>query len=83
MRILITGSRDYTDYDKMKDSILEVVRNANTDASNVLIVHGGASGADYLAGEIARELGFAEEVHYAELEEFRQKSWPSQESKNG
>ena len=30
MRILITGSRDYTDYDKMKDSILEVVRNANT-----------------------------------------------------
>lgn len=81
MRILITGSRDYTDYDNMKDSILEVVHTANTDASDVCIVHGGASGADYLAGEIARELGFSEEVHYADWKNLGKKAGPLRNQK--
>ena len=81
MRILITGSRDYTNYNKMKDSILEVVHTANTDASNVCIVHGGASGADYLAGEIARELGFSEEVHYADWKNLGRKAGPLRNQK--
>lgn len=63
MRILVTGSRDW--YDKT------VIRNAISsvpveEGEQVIVVHGGARGADYLAQECAYALGYIAERYDAE-----------------
>ena len=82
MRILITGSRNFTDYEKIKSAIVQAVADASSeDASNVCIVHGGARGADYLAGEVAKELGFEVEVFKANWKMFGKKAGPIRNEK--
>ena len=67
MRILITGSRNWTDWVSVDEAILEAVRNAapNFDIP-VTIVHGGCSGADDIAGQVAEFYAFEQEVHPAD-----------------
>jgi hypothetical protein len=67
MRILITGSRTWTNH--------EVIHRALQDAwlahgrpYGTVVVHGGARGADYLAGTIAKRMGFGVELHKAQWE---------------
>lgn len=59
MRVLICGSRGFTD----SAQIREEVRKLSPDS---VVVHGGARGADSFAGEAARECGLAEEVFLAD-----------------
>ena len=62
MRILVTGSRNWTD----KVTIAQAIREAWLVAGRpygVTVVHGGARGADYIAGVYAKRLGFSVEVH--------------------
>lgn len=60
MRLLVTGSRDWEDY----DHILRIFEGFPKDT---LLVHGGARGADKLAHRAALELGWPEpEVHEAD-----------------
>ena len=61
-RILITGGRDYADREKMRE-VLSGLVNTNPD---VTIIHGGARGADRLAGEVADDLRVPVEVHAAD-----------------
>jgi len=64
MRILVTGSRGWTDGDAIYDALLEAIWNGesySTDGS--VVVHGGARGADTLAHLAARRLGMQTEVH--------------------
>lgn len=63
MRVIVTGSRDWTD----REAIRKVLEALPRDAT---IVHGGARGADSIAGEIAGELGMTVEVHPAKWDEF-------------
>lgn len=58
-RILITGSRDWIDRLTIEAAILSYADEDTT------IVHGGARGADSMAGAIARTHGMIEEVHPA------------------
>ena len=58
MRILVTGSRHYSDYKIIKKALAF----SPLPLFPVTVVHGGATGADTLAGQAARELGFIEEV---------------------
>lgn len=51
MRVLICGSRHWSDY----SAIIEAIGHLNPLPS--LIIHGGATGADTLAGEVAQRLG--------------------------
>lgn len=65
MRILVTGSRDWTD----KVTVAQAIREAWLVAGRpygVVVVHGGARGADYIAGVYAKRLGFSVEVHEAD-----------------
>jgi hypothetical protein len=65
MRILITGSRDWKD----RVVIANAIRQAWIDADKpyrVTIVHGGARGADYIAGEFGKRMRFDVEVHEAD-----------------
>jgi hypothetical protein len=62
IRILITGSRDWNDYEVIERAILDVVGNTT---GPVMIVHGAARGADTIAGEIAKKHAFSVETHPA------------------
>lgn len=69
MKILITGSRTWTD----KVTVAQAIREAWLVAGRpygVTVIHGGARGADYIAGVYAKRLGFTVEVHEADWENF-------------
>lgn len=57
-RILVTGSRDWTHAEPIRRKLLE--------HGPGIVVHGACRGADTLADEIARELGWPVEQHPAD-----------------
>lgn len=61
MRILVTGSRDWADRVTLSGAL-----DAAAAAGPCTIVHGGARGADRLAGEWARANGVAVQVFTAD-----------------
>ena len=62
MRVLVCGGRDYYDAETME----KVLANCLVPDTDV-VIHGGARGADALAGDIAgRVLGFPVEVYPAD-----------------
>jgi putative aminopeptidase FrvX len=66
-RILITGSRDWYDPIPIRNAIInECIKTKY----NVVIVHGGARGADYLAWKIADELQLDVEVYKADWDTY-------------
>jgi hypothetical protein len=65
-RILVTGSRDWTDDTAIGEALSEVIRPVWHDRG-VVIVHGGCpTGADRMAHEWADVFGVAVERHRAE-----------------
>jgi hypothetical protein len=67
VRIIVTGSRDFTDEDLVNEVLSDVFERFIDH--DITIVHGGAVGADALAGRWASHLkkyGVREEVHPAE-----------------
>lgn len=69
MRILVTGSRDWTDAAVIENAILTAVddyqRNSFARVARTTIVHGGARGADSIAESVARKHLFQVECHPA------------------
>jgi hypothetical protein len=61
MRLLVCGSRDWSDYDRLAWML---DRLASTNRIEV-IIHGGARGADLMAGAWARKRGIDVEPHPA------------------
>ncbi len=51
MKILVTGSREWTKRDPIR-------RELSKYPAGTILVHGAADGADSIAGEIGKELGF-------------------------
>jgi hypothetical protein len=75
MKVLICGDRNWTDKQRIKEELLEVLADrknlfAGSSPISIVIIHGGARGADTLAGEVARELGMRVAVYKAEWEKF-------------
>lgn len=66
MRLLICGSRGYTDY----DSILRTVNRLSRCHTIECIIQGGARGADKLASKVASNLRIPCEEYPAEWEKF-------------
>lgn len=64
MRILVTGSRDWTDWRALTDALIET--GGSTMNPDVTVVHGGARGADMMADEIAETRGWLREPHPAD-----------------
>jgi hypothetical protein len=69
MRILITGSRDWTDHATISNALRDAWLFAGRPYETI-VIHGGARGADYLAGTVAKRLGFGVELHKARWDEF-------------
>lgn len=65
MRILITGSRDWTDRRIIEDAIVKAARDADVHPQDTVIVHGKARGADTIAAEIGLKYGCQVEGHDA------------------
>ncbi|MFJ8677182.1 DUF2493 domain-containing protein [Streptomyces sp. NPDC093589] len=66
-RILVTGSRSWSDARLLADTLLDVWHDATELGHNsIVIVHGGADGADTLAGLWAAGQGLDVEVHEAD-----------------
>lgn len=57
--ILVTGSRTWTDKEAIKRELQRYARGND----GVRVVHGGAHGADKLAGQVASELGWQTKVY--------------------
>jgi len=58
----VTGSRHWTRKDVISRALHEAIDGASEP---VTVVHGGAPGADTIAGEVAEALGAQVEVHAA------------------
>ena len=66
LRILVTGSRDWTDGEAIRVALILAWADAGYPSLNrVTVVHGGARGADAIAEALARRQGFATECHPA------------------
>lgn len=64
IRVIVCGSRDWTDYGTI-EGYLDALARANP-SHGITVVHGAARGADALAGQAARNLGMVEEPHPAD-----------------
>lgn len=66
-RILITGSRSWTDAQLLADTLLDVWHDATQNGhDSIVIIHGTADGADTLAGLWAEGQGLDVETHPAD-----------------
>jgi len=58
MKILVTGGRDFTG----REALFNVLDRLHAENPVTMIIHGGAKGADALAGEWAKARGVSENV---------------------
>jgi hypothetical protein len=69
IRVIVCGGRHYGDLHHVQSVLsqwwTETSKLAGYQPERVVIVHGGAMGADLLAGAVAEELGFWTEAHRA------------------
>lgn len=56
-KILVCGSRDWHLAEPIRAALQELLEH--TAAQNIMIIHGGARGADTIAGDIGKQLGMA------------------------
>ena len=76
LRILVTGSRDWADYERVRVAIGAAAFEYGTAASDVVVVHGGARGADRCAADAAAELGVRAEPHVADWKRHGRRAGP-------
>lgn len=63
MRVLVTGSRDWTDIDEIRDALDAHLLALNEVGGYFVLVHGDAKGADQIAHEWALDSGVEIERH--------------------
>lgn len=63
MMVLVCGSRDWDDGDLIQHVLMEIPARST-------VIHGGARGADSIAGEVAAGLGHTVQVVRAEWEKY-------------
>lgn len=69
MNILITGSRDWTNAEVIKSQLVKL-------PSGSIVIHGACRGADLLAANIAKELGFEVKSFPADWDTFGKSAGP-------
>lgn len=68
IRVLVTGGRDYTDRAAVAKTLWHLGEHFifGVEPEQIVLVHGGATGADTLAAEEAMKLGWQVEPHLAD-----------------
>lgn len=81
-RILVTGSRHFQPYNPHNYQLMHQALSTTAKklyaagASDITVIHGGASGADTLADIVASNLGFTIERYPAEWHRYGKKAGP-------
>jgi hypothetical protein len=75
-RILMTGSRNFTDAGKATDALNAALALLGTPAREGVLIHGGAGGADLLLAAAAQKMGMTLEAHPAQWETHTDKCPP-------
>jgi len=75
MKVLICGDRHWTDRHIICDMM------SFFDISNTVIIHGGARGADTIAGDCAKELGIETIVYPADWNKYGRAAGPIRNKK--
>ena len=65
-RLLVTGSRTWTDSNLIRIALRSAVISLGVPTREITLVHGGAAGADQPADRIARQMDMQTEVHEAQ-----------------
>lgn len=65
-RVLVTGSRSWTDVTAVDRELGALARRIVQEGRDIVLVHGAAKGLDMLAAEEARHRGWTVEPHPAE-----------------
>ena len=74
-RVVIAGCRDYDDYEEAKEYIDFCLSNIRKE-NHIIIVSGGASGADAMGERYADENGFAVERYPADWDQYGKSAGP-------
>lgn len=76
MHIGVVGGRDCDNYEFVRENLLHVIREelGIDDLVDVVIVSGGARGADSLAQRFAKEFGLTIVIHYPDWDRFGKKA---------
>lgn len=70
-RVLVTGSRNWADYDRLSLELGVAIGESCWPLTGVVIVHGACpKGADTMADEIARSYGYRTEPHPADWDAY-------------
>lgn len=64
-RVIIAGGRDFNDYQRLKDYMDWALQNIEKE---IIVVSGGARGADLLGEQYANERGYSVDLHPADWE---------------
>lgn len=74
MTVLINGSRGFDNYSLLEEKCYEILSPYLERGDKIIIVEGGASGADTLAGKFAKENGFELEIYWADWKNLGKKA---------
>ncbi len=74
-RVVIAGCRDYDNYDEAKEYIEHCLSNIKKE-NIIIIVSGGARGADSLGERYAKENGYEIERYYADWDKYGKSAGP-------
>lgn len=72
MRVLVTGSRDWTDREAIRKALWWLRKHHD----EVVVVHGGADGADSIADDLAEEFGFLPVEYAADWHQYKLAAGP-------
>lgn len=56
-KLLVTGDRDWTNYDSIVDAFELLCQDFNVEPSEIILIHGGQRGADDIADTCGKLLG--------------------------
>lgn len=73
MRVIVCGSRNWEDRKAIRDKIAALVESYG---KGIMIVHGGARGADRIAGQEAEKAGLRVEEHPARWDRYGRAAGP-------
>ena len=76
-RILVTGSRDWSDV----EAVNEFLDKYSPDSNDIVLVHGDAPGLDTVAKRIAKERGWKVEDHPADWKRLGRGAGPTRNTK--
>lgn len=68
--IAIVGSRTFNNYDLLKNILTEYIKNNKINCENIVILSGGARGADSLGEKFADEHYLAKKIFYPDWDRF-------------